>query len=351
MGAQTKVRYNTIMTVFLAIVYIVTMVLLFVVLGIRPQMTTHSTFELRRRIKNGDEEAAFLLHRNELMPDVFSLQRVLTAMLLVMLSAIGVVLFHWTLGVLVSLLIALEAGAIARIALLQHYSQKLYERYESKVLGFIEKYPLVFRAIHIVSPIPPDTYDIESREELLHMVEQSGDVLTADQKMLIQNSLGFDDRTVEEVMISRTAIDTINHDETLGPLVLDDLFKTTHSRIPVIKDSIDNVIGILYLRDVMHVGTHKKTRTAEQAMEKKVFYIRQDQSLWHALSAFIRTNHHLFIVLNEHRETVGILTLEDCMEALLGRAIKDEFDDDDQPEVVMKRTVTANNATKNGTNV
>lgn len=61
-------------------------------------------------------------------------------------------------------------------------------------------------------------------------------------------------------------------------------------------------------------------------MDKKVFYIHQDQSLQQALAAFLRTRHHLFVVINEYRETVGLLSLEDVIEALLGRKINDEFD-------------------------
>lgn len=70
----------------------------------------------------------------------------------------------------------------------------------------------------------------------------------------------------------------------------------------------------------------KQSVTAEKAMEPKVFYIRSDHTLEHALAAFIKTRHHLFIVINKERETVGLLTLEDVIEALIGRAILDEDD-------------------------
>ena len=58
----------------------------------------------------------------------------------------------------------------------------------------------------------------------------------------------------------------------------------------------------------------------------RVFYIHELQTLDHALAAFIKTHHHLFVVINEYRETVGILSLEDVTEALIGRKIVDEFD-------------------------
>jgi len=123
---------------------------------------------------------------------------------------------------------------------------------------------------------------------------------------------------------------------------LDDLHKTGHSRLPVIKGDIDHVIGILHLNNLLSLDI-KRSTTAEKAMEKKVFYIRQDQTLQHALAAFLRTKHHLFVVVNEFRETVGLLALEDVLEALLGRKIVDEFDEHDNLRQVALRNPRGNN--------
>ena len=84
----------------------------------------------------------------------------------------------------------------------------------------------------------------------------------------------------------------------------------------------------------------KRSTTAEKAMEPKVFYIRQDQTLQHALAAFLRTKHPLFIVVNSDKETVGLLSLEDVMEALLGREIIDEFDNHDNLREVSRRDLS-----------
>lgn len=338
------------MMILLMVLYGLTLALLVVVMGVRPQLSHHSLFELRRRIKAGDKESEYLLRRNPLMHDIFSLQRVLTALLLVTLSAIGVELFHWVFGLLVTLVIALEIGAVSRLPLLQNTSQKLYERYEPRLLSLIEKHPLLFAMIRTVSPIPPDVYDIESREELLHMVEQSGGILTADEKKMIENGLKFDNRMVEEIMVARSGMQTLPASEVLGPLVLDDLYKTGYSRFPVTGESIDDIIGIVYLHDIMQVGAHASTLTAREAMSKKVYYIRSDQSLRHALSAFIRSRHHLFIVINDARETIGLVTMEDCIEALLGRKIVDEFDDHDSKAAVAHRK-PRNNSAKSGVTV
>lgn len=334
------------MVILLTILYVAVLVCLLIVLGVHPQLSSHSKFELRRRAREGDSRAVILLKRHELLRDIFSLQRVLSALLLVLLSVIGVELFHWAVGLLISLIIALEAGAVARLSLLQKQSQRLYERYEPGILATIERWPLIFRTIRTVSPIPNDAYDIESKEELLAMVEGSGEVLTRDEKQLIVNGLTFDKMQVSSVMTPKSMIDSVPADELLGPLTLDALHKTGHSRFPVIDGDIDHVVGMLYIQDLLTVGGKTKTHKAAVAMEKKVFYIREDQSLQQALAAFLRTRHHLFVVINEYRETVGLLSLEDVMEALLGRKINDEFDTHEDLRKVAERNPRGNNSPK-----
>jgi CBS domain containing-hemolysin-like protein len=90
----------------------------------------------------------------------------------------------------------------------------------------------------------------------------------------------------------------------------------------------------------------KKSVTAERAMEPRVFYIHEDQTLRHALAAFLRTHHHLFVVVNEFRETVGLLSLEDVIEALLGQKIVDEFDTHEDLRTVASRASRANSGGK-----
>ena len=80
-------------------------------------------------------------------------------------------------------------------------------------------------------------------------------------------------------------------------------------------------------------------------MDKKVYFIRQDQDLEHALHGFLRSHHHLFVVINEYRETVGLLSLEDVIEALIGMKIVDEFDQFDDLRAVAGRNPRKNNHT------
>lgn len=331
------------MSLLLITITVLTFVVLLLVAALKPVTSHLSRFELKRLSGQGDEGASSDLERDNLLADVISLQRAIVAVLLVAVVLLSVSTFGWLIGIFVSLFVALEYGSIARLGFLQKLSLVVYKKFEKKLLVIIRKFPLVFRILRSIPASGDDcVVRINSREELQNIVDESQGVLSADEKNLIVHSLSFGDQLVSTVMTPKSMIDSIKNTEFLGPLTLDDLHKTGHSRLPVIKGDIDHVIGILHLNNLLSLDV-KRSTTAEKAMEPKVFYIRQDQSLQHALAAFLRTKHHLFVVVNEFRETVGLLALEDIIEALLGRKIVDEFDEHDNLRLVALRNPHANN--------
>ncbi len=327
----------------LYLLVIIVSLLLILVTGVRPERSGMSLFERNRRVDSGDQTAKELIRREGLLDGVISLQRLVVALLLVTVSGISILAFGWVLGLTVALIVTIWYGALSRVSPVKSLSRRLYSRYELAILRFVEHFPIIPKLVgsdwsgnDILSR------KLDSREELDHMVSESNGVLTNEEKLIVQNGLSFGSKSVESVMIPRSAIDTINKSEFLGPLTLDGLHKTGHSRIPVIDGDIDHVIGVLHLRGLLALDI-KRSVTAEKAMEAKVYYIRQNQNLQHALSAFIRTHHHLFIVVNEFRETVGMLTLEDVVEELLGHKIIDEFDSHDDLRKVALRNPRHNN--------
>lgn len=331
------------MFMFLCIVLGLICILLIMVASIRPLRSSMSIFELERRSVGGDQTATSVLRRENSLGDILSLQRIIVAMVLVIFVIVSVAILGWFVGSIIAIVVALEYGAVSRLSFVQSHTMKLYNRIEPHILNFIEKFPTLFKVIRSVPSSDTDTNtQLDSREELQHLVSQSGSILTSDEKNLIVHSLSFGTQEVRSVMTPSSVIDTISHSEFLGPLTLDELHKKGHSRLPVIKGDLDHVIGVLHLQSLLALDI-KKSVTAEKAMEARVFYIREDQTLHHALAAFLRTHHHLFIVVNEFRETVGLITLEDVIEALLGRKIIDEFDSHEDLRTVALRNPRQNN--------
>ena len=340
---------GTMMT-FLVLVLAVLFVKLGIIASIRPVRSHFSLFELERRAAIGDPEAIRALRREQLLPSVVSLLRVLTALIVVAVVAISIATFGWTLGILVSIVVAFEHSALARIKTVSRWGERLYAAYEVHLLHFVERWTSVIWFIRGKAPTPFNP-KLSSKAELSHLVEGAGTVLSADERKLIINSMDFESRRVSEVMTPRAAIDYISSREHLGPLTLDELHKKGHSRFPVVDADIDHVVGMLHIQDLLTIDAHRKSTSVEKAMEPRVFYIKDTQTLQHALAAFLRTHHHLFVVINEFHETVGLVSLEDVIEALLGRKIVDEFDAHEDMRVVAARNPHHNNDSKDAINV
>jgi magnesium and cobalt transporter len=102
-----------------------------------------------------------------------------------------------------------------------------------------------------------------------------------------------------------------------------ELHASGHSRFPVYEVKKDNIVGVLYLHDL--VAT-KRSGTVSNIMRRKVTYVHEDFTLYQTLQAFIKTKQHLFIVVNSFEEYVGIITIEDVLERVIGKLIVDEFD-------------------------
>lgn len=335
-------------TVFIA-GFVVFFFALTLIAGMTPRRSVLSTFELERRRDEGSAAAADELKREVLLEDILSIRHAAEALFLAFTVMASVGAFGALFGVLLSVLVALGYGRLARVELVHGLAQRLYDKAEPKLMQWVEQHPQIGKVIRTVS-IAPHDYQVSSREELLHMIETSGSVLSAEEKKLMVNGIGFKDKTVEHVMTPRGVVETIPRTELIGPLLLDELHKTGHSRFPVTDGDIDHIVGVLHVKELL-TSFDKKSQTAEKAMEAKVYYINQEQTLEHALAAFIKTRHHLFIVVNGYRETAGIVTLEDVIEALLGREIVDEFDVHDDLRVVAARSAKSNNNPPHGTNV
>lgn len=325
--------------------------LLVIVGSVHPARARLSAFELERRAQKGDNEAKEALRQDALAPVVLSIQRSASAVLIVVLMALMVLTFGWWIGLLLMILIAMEYGAIGRFSFVSQPSQKLYQKYEPKILKFAEKYQRGgFRLILTPMNSEEGELTIESRDDLLHAL-QATTVFNGEEKSLLAHAITFKDHIVREIMTPRSVIESISKKELLGPLVLNDLHTTGHSRFPVIDSDLDHIVGMLYIQDLLVIGDKQRSQTVEKAMDPRVFYIRDDQSLWHALGAFLKTHHHLFIVVNEFRETVGLLSLEDVVETLIGQKIVGEFDVHDDLRKIAEKNESAKNSPNEGKDV
>jgi CBS domain containing-hemolysin-like protein len=167
-----------------------------------------------------------------------------------------------------------------------------------------------------------------SKEELLKMFDanklaKESDVAT-DELRMIKSMLEFGDKKVRDVMTPRRMVVSVGRDDEIGPILMNELHASGHSRFPVSSQSKNNIfVGTLYLHDLVNEKNAKKVR---DVMKSTVLYLHEEESLDHALRAFLKTRHHLFVVVNSFEEFVGVLSLEDVLEEIIGHEIVDEFD-------------------------
>jgi len=310
------------MFTFLVIVTALVFVTLLLVSGIRPIHSLYSMSELQRRAKHSAAAKAEL-EREKSLPSIQALIVIKSAIFLVLTVVLSIVTFGWAIGIIISVIVAVFYVPLSRTRRIANISNTLYRKLEPKVLVLVRKFPATFSFLSD-NPVS-DKQRVDSKEEFQELIERSGGALTEIERKVIVNALDFNDKKVASIMTPKSVIDFIKRGEFLGPLVLDELHALGHSRLPVIDEDIDHVVGILYLRDLLSLDV-RHSATAEKVMDTHVYYIREDQTLEHALAAFLKNRHHMFIVINKQRETIGLLTIEDTIEALLGRQIVDEDD-------------------------
>lgn len=333
------------MSIVLAFVSALIFICLVLAAAMHPLAPRLSHSELRRRAKHsGAKNDELEMRRYEAQPMLTTFLRTLRAVLLVLLVCALIGAFGWGFGILLALVSAVMYPVIGRLKTVHTWAVRLYAKIESWLLRVSEKYSRVMLAVREpATSLQSQPRRIFSREDLAELIQNSKEVISAQERALLSSAFAFFGKTVSDVMTPRTVINFIKQSEFIGPLVLDELHALGNSRLPVIDEDLDHVVGVLHIRDLLSLDV-RKSMTAERLMEKKVYYIREDDTLEHALAAFLKTRHHLFIVINENRETVGLITLEDTIEALIGRTILDEDDIHADLRAVAAQEGKSNNA-------
>lgn len=167
-------------------------------------------------------------------------------------------------------------------------------------------------------------------EEEFHTLVSIGEnegVLESDEKEMIHNVIRFGETTAEEIMTPRVDIFSLNADddlETVFPKIQEKFF----SRIPVYEKSADNIIGILYIKDLQRYNRKQKSNIKIRKLIHSPFFIPGSKKMHELLKEFQKSKRHMAIVLDEYGALAGLVTLEDVLEELVGD-IKSEMRNDD----------------------
>jgi putative hemolysin len=205
----------------------------------------------------------------------------------------------------------------------------------SPVLYILKIYDAFVRRLAGVVKATPDRLQEERQEEFLNGLEQRRmeGVVDKEQQEMIESVLELSETTADEIMTPRTDIVAVEVSSDLQT-VLDIINSAGHTRVPVYEGNIDNIIGLIYAKDLLsEVG---KTEADFRLRDKlrKAYFVPETKPLRSLLHEFQNQKLHIAVVLDEYGGTAGIVTLEDILEELVGE-ITDEYEEP-LPKLVRK---------------
>ena len=187
--------------------------------------------------------------------------------------------------------------------------------------------------LRLVKIHPASDQEIHSTEELQLLVKQSADsgAIEEENYEIIKNAFDFTDHSAKQIMIPRQNISSIDIDEPIENII-NIIMDGGYSRLPVYENSIDNIIGIFYAKEIIREYVKRKGAINHEDLKdlmRDPFFVVGSKKISDLLKVFQQKKQHLAVVIDEFGGTEGIVTLEDILEELVGE-IQDEEDEEER---------------------
>ena len=165
-----------------------------------------------------------------------------------------------------------------------------------------------------------------TEEEIRMMVDVGEEKGTIDkeEKNMINNVFEFNDKVVSEIMVPRTKIFALDMDMTISEVISELSEDLRYSRVPVYDENIDNIKGIVYIKDILLSNKNKSTKI--RGLIKEAYFVPETKPVNELFSELRKTRKQIAIVIDEYGGTSGIVTMEDILEEIVGE-IYDEYDE------------------------
>lgn len=197
-----------------------------------------------------------------------------------------------------------------------------------------------------IKPTPQFLTEDEMKA-MISIGEEEG-TLEKEEKKMLHNVFEFGDKRVSEAMVPRTEIVAVPEDAVVAD-VLELLTANRYSRYPVINETVDNIVGLLYVKDILI--KMEKEEVAKTTPIKNIirdaYYIPESKTVTELLDEMQKNKFQIAIIVDEHGGTAGLITLEDIMEEIVG-GLQDEFEAieaEKEVEIVDERTFVVSGST------
>ena len=182
--------------------------------------------------------------------------------------------------------------------------------------------------LRVIGMSDTDLEEKVSREEIKSLVDAGEEygVINQIEKEMINSIFDFDDKLAKEVMTPRTEVYMIN---SQLPLSIEELLEENYSRIPVYEGDMDNIIGILYLKDFLHEAYQVGFENVGiKKLLHRPYFVPECKNINQLFKELQKSKRHLAVLIDEYGGFSGIVTIEDLIEEVMGD-INDEYDDDE----------------------
>jgi CBS domain containing-hemolysin-like protein len=181
--------------------------------------------------------------------------------------------------------------------------------------------------LRLVGISPVHGSDVHSSEELKYLVRQgqeSGRIDAAEYK-IIKNAFDFSEQTARQIMVPRVNVFALDVND-FNEAMLEKVIEESYSRIPCYEDNLDNIVGVVYLKDIL-LATRKKEPMNLRKIMRTMPVVPDTKRIGQLLNEFQVKHQQIALIVNEYGGTEGIITMEDILEELVGE-IQDEYDNE-----------------------
>ena len=171
----------------------------------------------------------------------------------------------------------------------------------------------------------------DALEELIEEREEAEVPIDEDERILLANILELRGRTIHDVMVPRANIASVSRDSSLSELI-DLLTKESHSRLPVYGETLDDVAGMVHIKDVL-AWRGRDGDFSLSKIQRKILFVSPSMQVLELLLEMRAERSHMALVVDEFGGVDGLVTIEDLVEEIVGE-IEDEHDLDDNPKMI-----------------
>ena len=306
--------------------------------GLTLGLLSLDTNTLRRRAKHGDVEAATVYpirqRGNQLLTTLLLGNVIVNTTLSIYIGSIASGLIA---GLIATALIVVFGEIVPQAVISRHAlwfgARTIWFTRVVLVIAYPIAYPIARMLDWVLGKELPTMY---SKSELMDIISEHEDSehspVDADEERIVHGALKFSHLRVREVMTPAEQVVMYDENQRLTHSFFDEVTEHGFSRLPIYSGRRDNIVGILYVKDLLSEDEHISIKETAEAFDRTYIRVGPGDLLDAVLAKMLKEKQHLAIISTKNDQFIGVITLEDIIEEIIQQEIEDEDDAEDEIE-------------------